>query len=159
MEPIFNEAMLDTIDTDLALANNGDRGARQRVYQKHMKWLLHYARYVNAQVALAEAEYDALEEDSVAAPGSPTALAEDAAIAEANENENADETPERSVENVTDESEDATDESDETPETAEAEEGSSDENAEADSEEETVVENEGDPVDNLPTPSDDPSEN
>jgi hypothetical protein len=132
MEPIFNEAMLERIDADLVLANNGDRGARQRVYQKHMKWLLHYARYTNDQIALANAEYDAILAEG---PEPGVGFAEEVS------DETANETSEGTVENVTDESEDVTDESNETPETAEAEEGSSDETPEAESNEETVVEN------------------
>ena len=146
---MFDEARLAVIDRDLAFAQQGDRDAQIRVLNSHVSWLLHFARYVNMKVAEYEAEMadteetenvqpeddqdetvlaplgviSGDEEDVVAEPGSPTALAEDAAIAEANENEDANESD--VVENEGD----------------------------------PVASEDSDPVDNLPTPSDDPSEN
>lgn len=93
---IFDEERLDVIDRDLELAVNGDRDARSRVRQSHLPWMLHFARHANSQVVAYEAamiedmvdqviedSVDILEEvgvvigeDSVALPGSPTALAE-----------------------------------------------------------------------------------
>jgi hypothetical protein len=77
---------LDKVEQDLKHASeNGDRTAQSRLYIQHIPQMIRQLR------ELEPVEVEVEEEDSVAEPGSPTALAEDAAIAEAAEDNSVEE--------------------------------------------------------------------